>query len=74
LACTRYASGLKGPKVATGIVSWGQGCGEANHAGVYTRVESYITWINEALGKWRDARWNGGFGSKNFFEALAEPD
>ncbi|XP_056421500.1 serine protease 56 [Hyla sarda] len=34
-----------------GITSWGDGCGEREKPGVYTRVTSFIDWINNQMKK-----------------------
>ena len=43
-----------GPMVANnilyGIVSWGEGCGNAKYPGIYTNVAKLRSWIKENSG------------------------
>ena len=38
-----------GKAVIAGVVSWGNGCGLAYHPGVYARVTSALSWIQENM-------------------------
>ena len=37
---------VNGKWTLVGITSWGDGCGDPNSPGVYTKVSNYITWID----------------------------
>ncbi|KAF9418623.1 hypothetical protein HW555_004589 [Spodoptera exigua] len=41
--------------VVVGVTSWGAGCALADYPGVYARVSSYTTWINNTINRFNGA-------------------
>lgn len=35
-----------------GLVSWGEGCGDLDKLGIYTKVSNYLDWINQVREDW----------------------
>nr|XP_048298505.1 vitamin K-dependent protein C isoform X2 [Myodes glareolus] len=49
---------FRGTWFLVGLVSWGEGCGQLNNYGVYTKVSSYLEWIHSYIGS-KDASPKG---------------
>ncbi|XP_022835531.1 trypsin, alkaline B-like [Spodoptera litura] len=41
--------------VVVGVTSWGTGCAEAYYPGVFTKVSSYTSWINDTINRYNGA-------------------
>ena len=40
---------VNGKWTLVGISSWGEGCGQPDNPGVYTKFSNYITWVGQQV-------------------------
>ncbi|KAJ8319512.1 hypothetical protein KUTeg_004603 [Tegillarca granosa] len=52
--------------IVVGVVTWGQGCAEPHHPGVYMNVKHYLYWIKQTFSLAQSPLLSNPFGSGSF--------